>query len=115
MRQAGVLAAAGIIALEKMVHRLTEDHERARRLGEGLRQVPGVELEHDVPETNMVFFRIAGSLQISANQLEQALRQQGILVHATGPRNFRLVTHYWIDDAAIERTIAALRGALHQA
>ena len=115
MRQAGVLAAAGIIALEKMVDRLKEDHERARRLGEGLRQVPGVELEHDVPETNMVFFRIAGSLQISANQLEQALRQQGILVHATGPRNFRLVTHYWIDDAAIERTIAALRGALHQA
>ena len=112
MRQAGVLAAAGIVALEKMVSRLGEDHERARRLGHGLKTVPGVELEHDEPETNMVFFRIASSLPISENELEKALRQQGILVHATGPRHFRLVTHYWIDDVAIERTIAAVRQAL---
>jgi threonine aldolase len=113
MRQAGVLAAAGIVALETMVTRLKEDHERARRLSQGLKQVPGVELENDPPETNMVFFRIAGSLAISENQLEEALRQQGILVHATGPRHFRLVTHYWINDAAIEKTLAALRGALY--
>jgi threonine aldolase len=113
MRQAGVLAAAGIIALEKMVTRLKEDHERARRLGEGLKQVPGVELEHGAPETNMVFFRIAGSPAVSDTQLERALRQKGILVHATAPRHFRLVTHYWINDAAIETTIAALRGALY--
>jgi threonine aldolase len=112
MRQAGVLAAAGIVALQKMVSRLGEDHERARRLGHGLKTVPGVELEHDEPETNMVFFRIASSLPISENELEKALRQQGILVHATGPRHFRLVTHYWIDDVAIERTIAAVRQAL---
>jgi acetylornithine/succinyldiaminopimelate/putrescine aminotransferase len=63
----------------------------------------------------MIFFRIAESLDVSENQLEKALQQQGILVHATGPRHFRLVTHYWIDDAAIETTISALRGALHKA
>lgn len=114
MRQAGVLAAAGIIALESMVDRLAEDHERARRLAAGLGRVPGIELEHNAPQTNMVFFRIAGSVPVPANRLEEALREQGILVHSTGPRHFRLVTHYWIDDAAIERTIAAMHGALHQ-
>lgn len=112
MRQAGVLAAAGIVALEKMIDRLGDDHVRARRLAEGLKQLPGLELEHDAPATNMVFFRITGPLAISDTQLEKALRQQGILIHATGPRHFRLVTHYWINDAAIEKTIVAVRGAL---
>lgn len=112
MRQAGVLAAAGIVALEKMIDRLGDDHVRARRLAEGLKQLPGLKLEHDAPGTNMVFFRITGPLAISDSQLEKALHQQGILIHATGPRHFRLVTHYWINDAAIEKTIAALRGAL---
>jgi threonine aldolase len=112
MRQAGVLAAAGIIALETMVTRLKEDHERARLLSQGLKQVPGVQLEHDAPATNMVFFRLGDSLAVSEKELEEALRKQGILIHATGPRHFRLVTHYWINDAAIDRTIAALRAEL---
>lgn len=113
MRQAGVLAAAGIVALEKMVTRLKADHERARRLGQGLQQIQGVELAPEVPETNMVFFRLADSVHVSDRELEQALQRHEILVHATGPRQFRLVTHYWIDDAAVEKTIAVLRGALH--
>jgi threonine aldolase len=113
MRQAGVLAAAGIVALEKMVTRLQEDHTRARRLAEGLMEIPGVELDQGAPETNMVFFGVASSLPISDDELEKTLRNQEILIHAHAPRHFRLVTHYWINDAAIETTLAALREVLN--
>ncbi|MFH1185590.1 MAG: low-specificity L-threonine aldolase [Chloroflexota bacterium] len=113
MRQAGVLAAAGIVALEKMSARLGEDHERARRLARGLREISGVQLDTEEPATNMVFFRLNDSLRISEKEVEAQLKDQGILVHATGPGRFRLVTHYWTDDAAIDKTVGALATALH--
>ena len=113
MRQAGVLAAAGIVALEKMVSRLGEDHERARRLSRGLAANPAVQLDADVPATNMVFFRIRESVGIPAIEVEAQLKKQGILVSATGPRRFRLVTHYWINDAAVDKTVAAYAAALN--
>jgi len=112
MRQAGVLAAAGIVALEKMRSRLGEDHERARRLARGLREISGVQLAAAEPATNMVCFGLGDSLRISEKEVEAQLRQEGILVHATGPGRFRLVTHYWIDDAAIDKTVGALATAL---
>jgi len=112
MRQAGVLAAAGIVALQTMVTRLREDHDRARRLAQGLRSVRGVELDAETPATNMVFFRISDSLAVSADDVEKALRRKGILALPIGLRQFRLVTHYWISDAAIVRTIGALRDVL---
>jgi len=111
MRQAGVLAAAGIVALETMTDRLIEDHARARRLADGLRPIPGVTLEQDPPPTNMVYFTVAEGAP-DGEALERALAGSGILIHAVGSRRIRLVTHYWIDDEGVERTVQAFRQAL---
>jgi threonine aldolase len=112
MRQAGVLAAAGLVALETMADRLGEDHERARRLAEGLRTVPGMSLEVDPPPTNMVYFRLSLDAAIDGGELEQALARENILIHAVGPRRIRLVVHYWVDDEAVDRAVDAIRRAL---
>lgn len=108
MRQAGILAAAGIIALETMVERLAEDHARARRLAEGLQQIPNIQLWPGLPATNMVFFDLAPHITRSDHEIEQELEKRGVLVHASNPRRFRLVTHYWIDDSAVQTALTAL-------
>lgn len=113
MRQAGVLAAAGIVALEKMTGRLAEDHVRARRLAEGLRQNDCIMLDPGSPATNMVFFNLAPHARLNAPELCDRLEREGILVSPSGARRFRLVTHYWIDDAGAERAVAAFASALH--
>ncbi len=107
MRQVGVLAAAGLVALEKMIDRLQEDHLRARRLAEGLRAIPGLVLEAGTPATNMVFLNLAEEVPWNARQIALRLQEKGILVGAVGEQRFRLVTHYWIDDAAVDRAIQA--------
>lgn len=107
MRQAGVLAAAGIVALQTMTARLTEDHLRAQRLAEGLSASRYLRLAGK-PATNMVFFDLAPENRKSAGQIEDEMRGRGILVHSSGPRQFRLVTHYWIDDQAVDATVKAL-------
>jgi threonine aldolase len=112
MRQAGVLAAAGIIALEKMTKRLGEDHARARNLAEGLSENPGIVLDAGTPATNMVFFKLAPAVKLSADEVEEGLKARGVLARASDGRRFRLVTHYWIDDAAIDRTISAFADVL---
>lgn len=109
MRQAGILAAAGIVALETMVDRLVEDHRRARRLAEGLASIPGLELDPGAPYTNMVFLNLAQDVALTAPQIVARLGELGVKVGATGLRRFRLVTHYWIDDAGVAQTIAAFR------
>jgi threonine aldolase len=112
MRQAGVLAAAGIVALEKMTTRLGEDHMRARNLAEGLSENPGIILDQGTPATNMVFFNLSPKAKASAPEVEERLKKDGILVSASGPRRFRLVTHYWIDDKSVEKAVAGFRKAL---
>lgn len=107
MRQAGILAAAGLIALEKMIDRLHEDHRRARALADGLRKIPGLVLDSEAPATNMVFLGLVEEVPWNASQIAARLREKGVLVGAIGERRFRLVTHYWIDDAAVERAIQA--------
>ena len=107
MRQAGILAAAGIVALETMVERLAEDHARAKRLADGLKQVPGLVVNE--PQTNMVFLSLTPVVKSGAEVITEKLRQHGVLVGPTGERSFRLVTHYWIDDAGVEATVAAFR------
>lgn len=107
MRQAGVLAAAGIVALEKMVDRLAEDHARARKLAQGLQQLPGMVMDPGTPHTNMVYCSLAPEVPFDAAQAVERLKQMGVRVGQVGRRRFRLVTHYWIDDAAVERTVAA--------
>jgi len=111
MRQAGIIAAAGIIALNKMVDRLAEDHARARTLAEGLSSIPQILLD-GMPATNMVFFSLTDSVKLTVEQIEQKMKNEGILVHATGMRSFRLVTHFWIDDVAVTKTVEAFKAVL---
>ncbi len=114
MRQAGILAAAGIVALETMVDRLVEDHTRAQRLAEGLCQLGGLELTFGMPATNMVFISLADSVKKSAAEIAGHLRQKGIRIGVVSARGFRMVTHYWIDDQAVEQTIEAFAESLTQ-
>lgn len=112
MRQAGILAAAGIVALQKMVPRLGEDHVRARKLAEGLGKNRGIVLDEGTPATNMVFFNLSDDVPISAEELSKILKENGVLVGVTGSRRFRLVTHYQIDDESVERIIEAFEYGL---
>ena len=113
MRQAGVLAAAGIVALQKMTGRLVEDHARARRLADGLQENDCVVLDPGSPATNMVFFNLSPRASISAPEAAERLKKDGILVSPTGERRFRLVTHCWIDDVGVAKAVAALDRVLH--
>jgi threonine aldolase len=113
MRQVGVLAAAGIISLEKMTKRLSDDHARARKLAEGLRQNPGVVLDPESPYTNMIYFNLADHVRDSAQQVAEKMKSHGVLLDADNSRRFRLVTHYWIDDEAVEKAVAAFGRVLN--
>ena len=115
MRQAGVLAAAGIIALEKMTLRLSEDHIHARQLAEGLANTPGLELDFGMPATNMVFASLKPSVGQNAREIADLLLKEGIRVGVVADRRFRLVTHYWITDEAVKKTLAAFSRVLKTA
>jgi threonine aldolase len=104
MRQAGVLAAAGLISLEKMTGRLGQDHARAKSLFEGLKQVQGLKLEA-CPSSNMIYFDLADRITLTENQIIEEMKKYDVLVDWAGPRRFRLVTHFWVDDAGVEKAI----------
>ncbi|MDO8752409.1 MAG: low-specificity L-threonine aldolase [Anaerolineales bacterium] len=112
MRQAGVLAAAGLISLEKMTGRLGQDHARARKLSEGLEQFKGLVLDAGTLSTNMVYFNLADEVKLSVNQIVDEMKKRGVLVDWAGHRRFRLVTHYWVDDAGVDKTIKAFAEVL---
>ncbi|MBK7317070.1 low-specificity L-threonine aldolase [Candidatus Villigracilis affinis] len=113
MRQAGVLAAAGLISLEKMSTRLGQDHARAKKLFEGLNQVQGLKLDaFGSSSTNMVFFNLADEVKLSVDQIIEEMKKHGVLVDWAGPRRFRLVTHYWVDDAGVEKAIKAFAAVM---
>jgi threonine aldolase len=95
-----------------MVDRLAEDHARAKRLADGLRRVPGINLDQGTPATNMVFLSLAADVKCTTAELIEKLKTHGVLIGSTGERRYRLVTHYWIDDAGVENTIAAFHTAL---
>jgi threonine aldolase len=112
MRQAGMLAAAGIVALESMVDRLAEDHQRARLLADGLKNNPGIKLDPGSPYTNMVFCGLTDSAPFTAQETAARLAENGVKVGVVGERRFRLVLHYWIDDAGVEKAIEAFARVL---
>jgi threonine aldolase len=112
MRQAGVLAAAGMVALDTMVNRLEEDHRRARRLAHVLAEIPGLVVDRVDPPTNMVFAGLADGVSLDAAQVIQRLLEYRVKVGAVGSRRFRMVTHYWVDDEGIDRAIQAFRCVL---
>ena len=111
MRQVGVIAAAGLVSLEKMTGRLKQDHARARKLYEALKQVPRLRLEAE-PSSNMVYFRLDDSVALTENQIIAEMKKYGVLVDWSAPRQFRVVTHYWVDDAGVEKTAKAFADVL---
>jgi threonine aldolase len=113
MRQVGILAAAGIIAIEKMTARLHQDHTNARRLADGLSHIPGVGLDLDQVQTNMVFFWLDDAVPLDAAQLADILEQDhNVRLDIIGPRRFRAVTHYWITSDRVDKTLAAIQHVL---
>lgn len=113
MRQVGIVAAAGIVALETMVDRLAEDHVRARRLADGLRGNRGLVLMPGTPATNMVFASLADSVPMSAQETAIKLTELDVKVGAVSERGFRMVMHCWIDDKMVDAAVAAFAEVLH--
>ncbi len=111
MRQAGVLAAAGIIALTEMVDRLAEDHAHARILAEGLAHLPAVQIDLETIQTNLVVFRLDPGHSTPAKFIA-AMREQGILLGSFGDDRLRFATHYGITRAEIDRTLVAAERVL---
>lgn len=112
MRQAGVLAAAGIIALEEMVDRLVDDHQHAAELAARLGALPGIQLDKGSPNTNMVYVALDPSVGLSASQFAARLKDEGVLVGITGDRHFRLVCHYWINGDQIPKIVSTFKAVL---
>ena len=108
MRQAGVMAAAGIVALERMVDRLADDHRRAKRLAEGLHAIDPRLSDPRLVETNIVMVEI-GHTGADAKAWMAALRAAGLSAGAWSRKSIRLVTHRHIDDAAVDQALAILR------
>jgi threonine aldolase len=118
MRQVGILAAAGIVALTEMVDRLGEDHARARRLAEGLAAIPAVEIDPARVYTNILVFRlrpekVPGDATVAPSQRFVAgMKERGVLLGAFGATDVRMVTHYEITDANVETTLRAAEAVL---
>jgi threonine aldolase len=107
MRQAGIIAAAGIYALNTMVDRLAEDHDNARVLGEGLAEIPGIAIDPKSVHTNLVFLSVTHPM--GAGGLAARLRDYGVLCSGGAGKNMRLVTHYGIERADVEHALQAIR------
>jgi threonine aldolase len=103
MRQGGVIAAAGIIALEQMTERLSDDHANARVLAEGIASVPGLHVDLDRVKTNMVYFDLDAALAFDAAELCKRAAKHRVKMLPTAPRRIRAVTHCYVSrDEAIE-------------
>lgn len=112
MRQAGILAAAGIYALEHHVERLAEDHANARRFAAGVERIAGLAVEPRTVESNIVYFEVAGEAGRTAAEVSQALAARGVSIGALGPRLLRAVTHLDVDEAAVDAALAVLGGVM---
>lgn len=111
MRQAGVLAAAGVVALTEMTERLAEDHENARKLAEGIAEVPGLSIAPESVRTNILFVEITRP-DLTAPELADRLKDLGVGVLALDPRKFRAVTHYMIRADQINIAVRAFDRAV---
>jgi threonine aldolase len=107
MRQAGVIAAAGITALEEMVDRLAEDHENARRLAEGIARIGGLSIELAKVQTNIIYFELDEG-RMTPMELVTELNKKEVKLLAVGARRLRVVTHYGISAGDIDLTVKAL-------
>lgn len=105
MRQAGILAAAGIVALDTMTDRLVEDHAHAATLAENIVKISGFFLTKGMPRSNMVFLGIDRSIFPDLEILREKLKKERILFGFSGPDEIRLVTHYWITEEDVKHVI----------
>ena len=112
MRQVGIIAAAGILSLEKMTARLAEDHKRAKDIAEGLRQIDGIVVDVNSPRSNMVYLNLSDDVSLTMQQVAEKVKAHGILIDADQSRRLRLVTHFWIDDEGVGKSISAFKKAL---
>jgi len=111
MRQVGVIAAAGIIALEKMTKRLAEDHENAQFLAHGLAEISGVKIDPEKVPTNILVFDISAT-GINTNDLSARLKEQGVLANGISPREMRMVTHKDVSRSDCETALGIVKRAL---
>ncbi len=108
MRQVGILAAAGLVALDESPQKLVEDHANAKRLAEGLSQIRGIVIDPQSVQTNIVVFDVSAT-GMTTGMLADGLKGRGILANGINPREMRMVTHYDVSRGAIERTIEIAR------
>jgi threonine aldolase len=114
MRQTGVIAAPGTVALEQMVDRLAEDHINARCLAEGIAKIPGLSINLERVQTNIIYFDLVSD-NIAMDVFMKQLEKKGVKLLATGPSRLRLVTHYGISSEDITTTLMCLREIMGQA
>jgi len=114
MRQAGVIAAAGIVALEEMVERLAEDHINAKKLAEEISQIDGLSIEPGKVKTNIIYFDLNDS-SMTDEQFIKGLEKKGVRLLGLGPAHFRMVTHYGINSQDIDSTLTALAEVMKKA
>jgi len=108
MRQAGIIAAGALYALEHHVERLADDHARAQRLAQAIRQIDCLRLCPETVETNILYFTVSPAWG-TASKFAAELKQHGILMLPTGPQTLRAVTHLDVNDRDIDRAIEALK------
>ena len=107
MRQTGIIAAAGIVALEQMADRVAEDHANARRLAEGIARIPGLSIDAAAVQTNILYFNLVGG-RLAADEFVTGLGDRGVKFLRMGPSRFRMVTHNGIGPQDIAAVLAAL-------
>jgi threonine aldolase len=113
MRQAGIIAAAGLVALDEVMPLLGEDNRRAHTLAVGLADIPAVVLDPDTVDTNIVFFALSGDSKMDAGTLAARLAEEGLLCHPLGGDSVRMVTHYHISDDDVSRAVEFTARALN--
>lgn len=111
MRQAGVLAAAGLVALEETPKRLHIDHENARFLAQALAEMPGIKIDPAKVVTNILFLDVAAT-GLGSFEISKRLAAHGVLANGVTPQTMRMVTHYDVDRAGCERAVKVMRDAL---
>ena len=108
MRQVGVVAAAGIVALDSMIDRMADDHSNARKLAEGMSNIPGLDVDLNTVQTNIVRFKVATG---TSNWFTSAMRNEGILINP-GHTSLRIVSHYGVDTEDIDYTLLSMERVL---
>lgn len=109
MRQAGIIAAAGIVALESMVERLAEDHANALLLAQGLSTIPSLVIDPASVQTNIVMFAVEG---LSPTEFQRQLAERGVKMSSRGGNRFRMVTHFGVERQDIEEALEIVRQVL---